>query len=344
MALKITRPVTLQGTFSFYVPANDFQLIESCGNVADAVTVKGPTGPETVQKLRRRDWDRPVIFDRAGYDPKTKAIDPERWFDRQEAAGADRLLTAGTWVEWDPTGDALKVAVATEALRTADRPTATVVLAVDYRWLTKAPRDLVDALSELDRPVALVLAHATDPLGASGAVDGLRAVTSLVRDISILRTDHGGLGAIVHGAGHAALGLIGTYRHFVPVGKSGGGKIGDRTARVFIREMLDWFTALTISGWVAAAADMRCYLRCCNGARLDRFFDPLHEADAAVHNRLTLADLADDILNAPVDERRSYFSNMCRQAVSRYGAMGKMSMVTKPKDQLLQWALGSQAR
>lgn len=63
-----------------------------------------------------------------------------------------------------------------------------------------------------------------------------------------------------------------------------------------------------------------------------------------MHNRLTLADLAEDILNAPADERRAYFSSMCQQAVSRYGPMGKMSMVTKPKDQLLQWAFGSQAR
>jgi hypothetical protein len=206
------------------VGSTDVQAIEACGELADAVTVKGPKGPATVMSMRRRGWDRPVIFDRAGYDPKVSAIDAEAWFDDQEAAGADRLLTTGTWVPWDPTSDALKRAVEVEAKRTSRRPGATAVLAVDYRWLTKAPMELARSLAELDCPVALVLAHPTDPLSVGSAVHGLLAVTAIVGNVSILRTDHGGLGAIVFGARHAAIGLIGSYRHFVPVGKSGGGK------------------------------------------------------------------------------------------------------------------------
>lgn len=344
MAVALARPVTVAGGFSFYVPSTDGQLIESCSLLSDAVTVKGPAGPAAVRKLRDRGWNGAAIFDRSGYDPKIAAIEAEDWFDQQAAAGADRLLTAGTWVEWDPTADALKAAVDVEAKRTASRRASTAVFAVDHRWLTRAPLALIDALNEVDRPVALVLAHPTDPLGVSGAVDGLRAVTGLVKNVSILRTDHGGLGAVVYGARHAALGLIGAYRHFVPVGKSGGGKVDDRTARVFIREMLDWFTALTIAGWTTASWDLRCRLRCCRGAKLDRFFDPRYEAEASWHNRISLAQLAEDILNAPLDERRRYFAELCRDAIGRYGPMGKLSMVTKPKDQLVQWAFGSQAR
>lgn len=338
MAVVSTSPITLAETFSFYVPSSDIQTLEACGEIADAVTVKGPNGPSTVRTMRKRGWDCPVIFDRAGYDSKVSAIDPERWFDDQAQANADRLLTAGSWVAWDPTGDALKTAIEVEAKRTSNRLDATAVLAIDHRWLTKAPMDLARALLELDRPVALILAHPTDPLSVGNAVYGLLAVVKNVDDTSILRTDHGGLGAIVYGARHASIGLISSYRHFVPIGKSGGGKTGDTTARVFIREMMDWFTALTISGWGTMSWDLRCHLRCCEGQGFDRFFDPRFEQQAVVHNQTALAQLADDILNAPQDERRRLFAKMCSRAMDHYGAMGKLSMVTKPKQQLLQWA------
>jgi hypothetical protein len=43
-------------------------------------------------------------------------------------------------------------------------------------------------------------------------------------------------------------------------------------------------------------------------------------------------------LDAPKEERRRLFSEMCNQAMDRYGVMGKLSMTTKPKSQLVQWA------
>jgi hypothetical protein len=332
------RPVTLEETFSFYVPSSDVELIESCAELADAVTVKGPNGPATVGGMRARGWEGRVIFDRACYNPNVSEVDAERWFDEQARAGADRLLTAGSWVEWDPTGDTLKRAIEIEAERTSSRPDATGVVAIDHRWLTKAPMDLARAVADLDRPVALVLAHPTDPLSVANAVHGLVAVTKNVANVSILRTDHGGLGAIVYGARHAAIGLIPSYRHFVPVGKSGGGKTDDPTARVFVRQMMDWFTAMTIAGWGTVAWDLRCQLDCCRGQRLDRFFDPRFDLEAMVHNRTNLTQLADDILDAPREERRRLFGQMCSEAIDRYGPMGKLSMVTKPKAQLVQWA------
>jgi hypothetical protein len=67
-------------------------------------------------------------------------------------------------------------------------------------------------------------------------------------------------------------------------------------------------------------------------------FDERLELEALVHNRTTLARLADNILDAPREERRRLFAETCSQATEHYGAMGKLSMVTKPKPQLLQWA------
>jgi len=171
-----TNPVTLNETFSFYVSCSDVAAIQACADIADAVTVKGPGGPEQIRRMRARGWSAPVLFDRSGYDPKVEDVDPERWFDEQSLAGADRLITAGSWVPWDETGEQLKRAVEIEAGRIERRPGATALLAVEHRWLSRCPRLLSETLKDLEHPVALVLSHPTDPLGVSNAVQGLMAL------------------------------------------------------------------------------------------------------------------------------------------------------------------------
>lgn len=106
MTAVSTEPsVTLQGTFSFYLPASDVGALEACSVLADAVTVKGVNGPATIELMRQRGWNRPVIFDRAGYNPKVPAIAPTppsysrstidgspdpRWIPRQCAPAGNR--------------------------------------------------------------------------------------------------------------------------------------------------------------------------------------------------------------------------------------------------------------
>jgi hypothetical protein len=338
MATRLShRPATLAGTLSFYVSASDSGTLAVVNVLADAVTVKGPAGPATIRRLRGSGWNTPVIFDRNGYDPRVSPVDTEQWFDEQAAAGADRLLTPGTWLAWEGGAETLERAVDIEAERCSRHPDATAVFAIDHRWLTKSPMDLANALNGLGRTTALVLAHPTDPLSPNNAVQGLVALTRSVEALSILRTDHGGLGALVYGAQHAAVGLIGSHRHFVPPNKTGGGKTDDRSARVFVRDLMDWFTGATIAGWVTERVNLRCHLGCCRGRSLARFFDPQYDGEAVVHNRLALSRLADEILDAPMEERRRRFSQVCLDAVELYGPMGKLSMVTEAKSQLNQW-------
>jgi hypothetical protein len=170
MSVVSSSPITLRETFSFYVPASQRDTLVAVSFYADAVTVCGPLGPYLINSLRSEGWHAPVIFDRAGYSPQSKPIDAQQWFAEQSAAGADRLLSPGTWVAWDPGGASLAAAVEIE---------------------TEACRG---------RPAALVLSHPGDPLGQRGAVDGLKTLTQMVNDLSILRTDHGGIGALVYGA------------------------------------------------------------------------------------------------------------------------------------------------
>jgi hypothetical protein len=131
--------------------------------------------------------------------------------------------------------------------------------------------------------------------------------------------------------------MTGSYRHFVPPGKTGGGKLDDPSPRVFVRTLMDWFTGFTIAGWTTMRVNLHCPLACCGGQRLERFFDPRYKAEATTHNRVSLSQLANEILDAPREERRQRFSQICIDALDHYGPMGKLSMVTKPKQQLAQW-------
>lgn len=134
----------------------------------------------------------PILFDYAAYETSASPIDAATWFRQQTRAGADRLLTPGRWLDWwGGDAGALADAVAKEAHEAHDVEDATIVLALDYRWLTKGLYALLDTLADLKRPLAIVLSHRGDPLSCQGAVNGLIAVTARIPNVTVLRCDHG---------------------------------------------------------------------------------------------------------------------------------------------------------
>ncbi len=331
-------PRTLSTSFSFYVPASKPGLIAAAAELADGVTVRGANGPSVARQALGVDWAGSLLFDGAGYEEGAPRIDAKAWFDAQADAGADRLITPGRWVPWDGGGDALAQAIDAERNAGASSPGSTVLLAVDSRWLGRAARTVIDRLQDVGQPVALVLAHQGDPLSGTGVLDGLLALLR-TQELTLLRSDHGAIGAVAFGAAHGSVGLRATYRHFVPQGAAARHNPKDRTPRVFVWDLLDWFTAAKIAGWGASSINFDCRFACCDGARIDRFLDPQFENQAEVHNRTTLAFLAEHILGDAPEGRRRSFARLCSAAVDRYGPMGKMSDLIEPKAQLLQWAL-----
>lgn len=340
MALTTTTAgaTTLGPTFSFYVPATKAALIKECASAADAVVVHGPRGPEVVSQMRRDGFTGTVLFDRADYEPRAKPMPPNAWFDTQLGAGADRLLTGGRWVGWDTSGDALRIAVDAVRAEVEDVPNMTLLLAVDSRWLTNSDGlyRSIEILEQVPEPVALVLSHRDDPLGSMVAVNNLLALTRKVKRLSFLRSDHGAIGAVATGASHGSTGLMPRYRHFVPPTVTPGGRVHDKTARVFVRDLMDWFTGFTIAGWGATGVNLNCALDCCGGQSLARFFDERLSADD--HNRTVLAWLAAHVLDSEPEDRLGEFSLLCNRALDHYGPMGKLSDVTHAKSQLEQWA------
>ncbi len=327
---------TLRGrSFSFEVAANDLPSSLPFVSIADAITVGGTDGPGEVLRLRTegRFPDLPVLFDGEGY--KGRLAGKERsWMESQTAASADRILTPGTWAA--PDTDSLLNAVETESKWAALSGGATVLIAVDHRWLTKKSGELVRILKSLDVPVALVLGNPGDPLSATGAINGLVAAARCLPNLSLLRCDHGAIGALAFGAQHAAIGVRTTHRHFVPPSSGGGGIPNDRSARVFVRDLMDWFTAAKIAGWSTTKVPLRCDAPCCDGQRIDRFLDSQLSVDE--HNLTTLAAVANFVLDAPDDQIRRVWGQLCSKATGLYGPMGNLVNEIEPKAQLLQWS------
>ena len=337
MIASTSIPTTIQGSFSFYLHKADEELIRQYAGLADAVVVRGRSAPGLVRAMRSEGWSGPVLFDGAGYESKAPPLDAQAWLEMQRVANADRLLTTGKWIPWDADSSLFRSTVKTE-YRLASKEQATVLLALDYRWLTKGLEATVDVLSSLDRPVALVLADSGDPLSHSAAVNGLLALTYNVPGLSLLRCDHGAIGGIAFGAAHGSIGLIPTYRHFVPPLKAVSAIPNDRSPRIFVWDLMDWFAAGNIAGWSTSRIRMSCRQSCCGGEPLSRFLDSRLVAEADRHNRTVLAMLANYVLDAPSTDRRRLFGQLCSKAVERYGTMGGLTMIIEPKSQLIQWA------
>ena len=141
---------------------------------------------------------------------------------------------------------------------------------VDARWLAKRYEMLTDALTSVVRPVAVVLADRADPLADGRAVMGLRWLAARLHHLSILRSDHGALGAVAFGADHASIGLTTSTRHFAASGMKPF-RLLDDSARLFVRQLLDWFRVCT--GRRVELGRNGSPLRVCSAARAERSTD-----------------------------------------------------------------------
>lgn len=332
----LSTPITMRPSFSFYITAQfrrsaNVAQIKQAIEFGDSITIAGPTGPEVVRKLRADGFEKPVLFDGTGYAGVDLPVD--RWVSDQRNAGADRALLPGIFLPWVKDDDSSLLKAVAEQARVAEDLDATMLIAIDGRWLARRHSLLGEALIAAERPAALVLADPRDPLAIKGAVAGLRSLAARAPHLSVLRCDHGGLGVVAVGGGHAAMGLSTSTRHFVATGMNAQ-RLVDNTARVFVRPVLDWYRAAEIAGWSAAGAQLRCSLPCCQGDSLARYLD--RDLDATRHNVSALADFADFILGADPDDRATEFLNACRSAMSQYGLAG-IHGPASPKPQLTSW-------
>ena len=161
--------------FSFYVTAHrgkrDPQIVEAAVDLADAVTVAGPEGPEVIRRLRESGFQAPVLFDGMGYAGKDLPVSDD-WVGVQRAVGAACPLLPGALLAWDRNDDSEFIVTMQEQGRIAAGLEATMLFAIDVRWVARRTDLVVETLRSADQPAALVLIHRGDPLSERGAVQG----------------------------------------------------------------------------------------------------------------------------------------------------------------------------
>lgn len=338
MAIADWAPEGPRPTFSIYMPVprsgRSFHIVGAAADLVGAVTVAGPDGPEVIRRQRDLGLDCSVLFDGMGY-AGTRVPAPADWVTMQRAAGAAHSLLPGVFLDWDRNDNTAFLLAVDEQSRIARDLGVAQLFAIDVRWIARKPEVVIDALQSAYQPVALVLVHRDDPLSESRAVQGLRRLVQQVSRVSLLRSDHGAIGALAFGAEHASVGLTTSTRHYTPPTKRAWRGPG-QSARLFVRPLLDWFLASHVAGWTAAGKAIVCNLTCCHGQSLARFLDP--DLDADWHNMNALTDLADYVINAPKSDRASEFLGQCRSATKWYNLAG-FKGPEKPKAQLTGWVL-----
>lgn len=325
-------------SYSFYLTSHKCkrhpETAFHAARLAGSLTVSGPGGPTIVRRLRAEGLDVPVRFDGTGYDGEQR-LDPSEWVGAQREADAAELFLPGVLVLWDRGDDELLLDIVREQTRIASELGAGLLLALDVRWIARKADELIEVLKAAQRPIAIVMVHRGDPLSIAGAVAGLRRLASRVKGLSILRSDHGAIGALAFGASHAAIGLTTTTRHYAP-SSTRPWRRRDNSPRLFVRSHLDWFLASDIAGWASTGGGFECTLACCLGQSLARFLDAGEDHD--VHNMTALADFADRIVLADRSDRGAEFLSCCSAATSRYG-LGSLFGPQEPKAQLTGWVL-----
>lgn len=325
--------------FGFYLSAhqcNKPSLAQAAADAGESITIGAAKGPTVLRQLRNSGLTCPALFDGQGYDPKSKVPPAGEWVAAQTAAGAQFTLMPGVFVDWDATNSAdFEEIVSTQVKQAADLG-ATVLLAVDARWIAKRSEVVIDLLQSVPGRVAIVLADRADPLSVGGAVQSLRQLALQLGDrLVILRSDHGAVGALAFGAAYASIGLMGSTRHYA-AGPMRGRRRTTPISRVFVPTLLDWFLADKIAGWTAAGASIACPLPCCGGQSLARFLDP--DEDEIPHNMTALAHFAYYVLDADPQDRPRLFRQEISRAVASYGLAG-FNGPEDPKRQLTGWAL-----
>jgi hypothetical protein len=326
------QPITLSTSTSFYVRERNKALLLAASRYADALVIAGARGPDTFRRSPDAVRIKPVLFDGEGY--RGNELHPEIWANDQRAVGADRVLLPGVAIQWDKSDTTFATRLLQEQSRLGHDLDATVLVAIDSRWIAKRTLELLHLLLATERPVAIVPMHRDDPFGSNAAVDGLRTLCRRLPSISLLRTDHAAIGALASGAVHGSIGLTTSTRHFAPPSFHPS-TFGDRSPRLFLRELVNWYRASEVAGWLAAGIPVTCLLGCCGGQRLERYLDPSN--NAVEHNLCSLDTLAEYVLGTDPHDRESLWLEVCRKAVALYGD-GWFRGPTNPKPQLLSWA------
>ncbi|WP_432865514.1 hypothetical protein [Microbispora rosea] len=294
------------------VPADKAEVFSSVGHDDNAGILVSGAGALIAAAGITRNPTCPILVDRRRYAGRnrprgTARFDPA-WIESQRALDTAIVLTDSGYVgEGDR--EAL-VAILEQTTMAGDNVCA--VLPLHISWLAEpGVKLLTGEVNQHQVPVALVLEHATDPLGTQKAVSGLKQLLDQAQvPISLLCTDISGLGAIAHGAAWAAVGVTSALRHLYPANKKGPPPPPVPARHAIVPRLMTFMNAGRIAeGWALARGHedldenlWRCWCAECGNRTMDRFAT-CAELSLAIHNISILEELHQQITGPDSWER-----------------------------------------
>lgn len=342
MAQLITQPrglLALTGCLLTQAEQADVaSLVDVTGRSGGGLVVSGADALKAIEYLQWRGYPAALLADRQLYKGKRRKLacqpfDPD-WISRQRRLGLPAIVPdAGYVAAHDLPGLRLVLQ------RSAEIPGAVALLALANWWMHgEGLRLLLAELRGTDVPVALVLEHRDDPLGAhrilQGVVELLRAGVTML----MLRCDMSALGLIAHGALAAAYGSRTSIRHLYPVSNGGGGNGNPKESAFWPTGTALHYRDLLYDAVSASPHDpcWRCWCSVCNGQRLDRLGTSLIE-EVRQHNSASLLDLRAELAGITAANRPQWWTHRCRDGELAHVAVDAGPVALPCPKSLIWW-------
>lgn len=243
-----------------------------------------------------------------------------------------------------PASDHQTMTAVVRAANQLDRDDLVLHLPVGHRWLSAAGdrTKLIAAVARSKHPVALSMAHKSDPASQAGVVDGIHALLAATgANVCLWHTDLSALDALANGALGGAVGVTSSKRHIVAPGEVAysPSKGVDRSPNVLLTRLLRFKKSWQMTrDWFANGGEPSCACLVCAGRLLNRFDSSTPaRLEAHRHNLQIITRLHRDLLAAPYRNLR--WADMLADAEMAHQSTAVETgvMTIKPEGALKHW-------
>jgi len=322
-------------------PADGAGIARWADRPGGGLVLTGRDGLAVAQEVLGAGFGRPVLVDAACYvrnRTHRRSRLSASWIDWQHGCGLPLALTDSAYIGQGDI-ESLRLVLA----QAADLgPGVVAVLPLHSSWLVDDLNQLCAAVGDAEIPIALVIDHASDPLGVTSIVDGLLRLLLLGIPVMVLRADVSVVGALCFGGHTAAVGLRANLRSRTPRRRAEHQSVlVPHLLRFVDQRQLD---AAMLADPQSATPLLRCDCEVCDGADLSWLAattEPREFGDA--HTVSALLRLRDSALAAGAGSMRCQdsWSMRCVAAVERHHQLAESLYGLPPQPALRTWAAAS---
>lgn len=264
----------------------------------------------------------------------------DSYLDAQRSNGASVAVLPTGFL---PPGAHRALSAAVKTANALDRDDVVLHLPLSYKWFAAAAdrTKLINSVRRSRHPVAISLAHRSDPASQTGVVVGIHELLDATgAKVSLWHCDLGVLDALAHGALGGAVGVTSTNRHIVDPGETAHSPlVHDRTPNVLIPAHQRYSKSEHMArNWYGNGGDPTCRCPTCHGRSITRFTaTDADKLDAHRHNLALITATQRRLLES--SNRRLAWAEILADAVAAHqgtaSATGVLSI--RPEGALKQW-------